>query len=53
MNKAKLIKYGLTGLGLLCTGIGSVLNDKVKADTQKETIAKLVKEELTKQAQES
>ena len=49
----KVAKMALVGVGMLCTGIGSVIGDKVKSDNQKETIKKLIKEELTNQAKES
>lgn len=53
MDKAKMIKYGLTALGMVFTGIGTVIGDKVKKDDQKETIVELIKEELQNQAKES
>lgn len=49
----KVSKILITGAGLLLTGIGSMLGEKVKTDNQKETIKELIKEELKNQAKES
>lgn len=53
MDKAKLVKLGLSGLGMLLTIGSTLVNDKVKSDQMEETIAEKVKEALDNKAKES
>lgn len=53
MDKAKVVKVVLTGLGLLCGGVATVLTNKVNEDEMKKTVAKEVAKALADQAKES
>lgn len=53
MDKAKMLKLGLSALGLALTFASSFVNDKIKDAKLEETVAKHVKEALEKQVRES
>ena len=53
MEKAKLMKMGLSALGGLLMLGANLINDKVKNDQLDETVAKKVAEALKNQAEES
>lgn len=53
MDKAKLGKYLMLGLGAVLTVGSSLVNAKNQDDKMKETIAEQVKEALANQAKES
>ena len=46
MNKAKLMKTGLTLAGLVLTGVATLISDKVKSTEMEETVNKKVSEKL-------
>lgn len=52
MDKSKMMKLGLSALGMLLTIGSTLVNDKVKDDKMEETIEKKVKEALDNQAEE-
>lgn len=53
MEKAKLMKMGLSVLGTVLMLGANLINDKVKNDQLDETVAKKVAEALENQAKES
>lgn len=53
MDKTKMVKYGLSALGMLLTIGSTLVNDKVKDSKMEETISAKVKEALDSQAKES
>lgn len=53
MDKAKVIKTGLKLGALALAGVVTLLNSKVSSDEMKETVAKEVKDALSKQVKES
>lgn len=50
MDKTKLVKIGLSVLGMGLTFVGTMVNDKVKDNKMEETIAKKVEEALNNRA---
>ena len=52
MDKSKMMKLGLSALGMLLTIGSTLVNDKVKDDKMEETIEKKVKEALDNKAEE-
>ena len=46
MNKAKLMKTGLTLAGLVLTGVATLISDKVKSTEMEETVNKKVSEKV-------
>ena len=46
MNKAKLMKTGLTLVGLVLTGAATLISDKVKSAEMEETVSKKVSEKV-------
>ena len=46
MNKAKLMKTGLTLAGLVLTGVATLISDKVKSTEMEETVTKKVSEKV-------
>lgn len=52
MDKAKMMKIGLSALGMLLTIGSTLVNDKVKDSKMEETIAEKVKEALDNNAKE-
>ena len=46
MNKAKLLKTGMTVVGLVLAGLSTVISDKVKNNEMQETIKKEVSKEV-------
>lgn len=53
MDKGKLLKAGLSVLGLVLTIGSTLVNDKVKDTKLEETVAKKVEEALNNQVKES
>ena len=53
MDKPKLLKVGLSALGLVLTIGSTLVNDKVRDNKLDETVAEKVKEALANQAKES
>lgn len=53
MDKTKVVKYGLSALGLVLTIGSTLVNDKVKEDKLNETVSEKVKEALKNQVKES
>jgi hypothetical protein len=53
MDKAKVTKYLMMGLGAALTLGASIVNGKNQDDKMKETIAEKVREELQNQMKES
>ena len=53
MDKAKMVKLGLSALGMVLTIGSTLVNDKVKDAKLEETVAKKVTEALANQAKES
>lgn len=57
MNKAKLVKTGMTIAGLVLAGLSTMISDKVKNSEMQETIEKEVSKKvadvLSKQVKES
>lgn len=53
MDKTKMMKMGLSVLGLALTLGSTLVNDKVKDAKLNETVAEKVKEALNKQVKES
>lgn len=46
MNKAKLVKTGLTMAGLILAGLSTMISDKVKSAEMEETVNKKVSEKV-------
>ena len=53
MDKTKMMKFGLSALGMLMTIGATMINDKVKEREMEETIEEKVREALDNQAGES
>lgn len=53
MDKSKLVKMGLSVLGVALTIGSTIVSDKVKRNELEETVAKKVSEALSNQAKES
>ena len=53
MDKTKMVKYGLSALGLILTIGSTLVNDKVKDAKLEETVSEKVKEALSNQVKES
>ena len=53
MDKSKIVKLGMSVLGIALTIGSALVNDKVKSDQLEETVAKKVKEALENKAKES
>ena len=53
MDKTKLVKLGLSALGIILTIGSTMVNDKVKSAELEETVSKKVAEALKNQAKES
>lgn len=53
MDKAKVIKTGLKLGALALAGVVTILNNKMSNDEMKETVAKEVKEAMSKQVKGS
>ena len=53
MNKTKLVKMGLSALGIILTIGSTLVNDKVKSAELEETVSKKVAEALNNQVKES
>lgn len=53
MDKSKMVKVGLSVLGMALTIGSTLVNDKVKDNKLEETVAEKVKEALANQARES
>ena len=53
VDKSKLLKVGLSALGLVLTIGSTLVNDKVRDNKLDETVAEKVKEALANQAKES
>lgn len=53
MDKAKMVKMGLSALGTVLMLGANLITDKVKNDELNETVAKKVAEALADQAKES
>ena len=53
MDKTKMMKFGLSALGMLMTIGATMINDKVKEREMEETIEEKVRESLDNQAEES
>lgn len=53
MEKSKLMKMGLSVLGIALTVGSTMVSDKVKSTELEETVAKKVSEALSNQAKES
>lgn len=53
MDKSKLVKMGLSVLGLALTIGSTIVSDKVKSNELEETVAKKVNEALNNQVKES
>lgn len=52
LDKTKIMKFGLSALGMLLTIGSTLVNDKVKDFKMEETIEEKVKEALDNQAKE-
>lgn len=53
MDKTKMMKIGLSALGMLMTIGATLVNDKVKEREMEETIEEKVREAFDNQAEES
>ena len=53
MDKTKMMKFGLSALGMLMTIGATIVNDKVKEREMEETIEEKVREALDNKAEES
>lgn len=53
MDKSKLVKMGLSVLGVALTIGSTIVSDKVKSNELEETVARKVSEALSNQAKES
>ena len=53
MDKSKMVKLGMSVLGIALTIGSALVNDKVKSNQLEETVAEKVKEALENQAKES
>ena len=53
MDKTKMMKFGLSALGMLMTIGATMINDKVKEREMEETIEEKVREALDGKADES
>lgn len=53
MDKTKMVKLGLSALGVVLTIGSTLVNDKVKDAKLEETVSAKVKEALANQAKES
>lgn len=53
MDKSKMVKVGLSVLGMALTIGSTLVNDKVKDNKLEETVAEKVKEALANQVKES
>ena len=53
MDKTKVMKFGLSALGMLMTIGATMINDKVKEREMEETIEEKDREALDNQAEES
>ena len=53
MDKSKMVKLGMSVLGIALTIGSTLVNDKVKSNQLEETVTKKVKEALENQAEES
>lgn len=53
MDKTKMMKFGLSALGMLMTIGATMINEKVKEREMEETIEEKVREALDNQAEES
>ena len=53
MDKTKMMKFGLSTLGMLMTIGATLVNDKVKEREMEETIEEKVREALDNKAEES
>ena len=53
MDKTKMMKFGLSALGMLMTIGATLINDKVKEHEMEETIEEKVREALDNKAEES
>ena len=53
MDKTKMMKFGLSALGMLMTIGATMINDKVKEREMEETIEEKVREALDNQTEES
>ena len=53
MDKTKVMKFGLSALGMLMTIGATMINDKVKEREMEETIEEKVREALGSKAEES
>ena len=53
MDKGKMVKLGLSALGIVLTIGSALVNDKVKDAKLEETVAEKVKEALNNQVKES
>jgi hypothetical protein len=53
MDKSKLVKMGLSVLGVALTIGSTIVSDKVKSNELEETVAKKVNEALNNQVKES
>lgn len=53
MDKSKMVKVGLSALGMILTIGSTLVNDKVKDAKLEDTVAEKVKEALSNQAKES
>ena len=53
MDKSKMVKLGMSALGIALTIGSTLVNDKVKSNQLEETVTKKVAEALENQAKES
>ena len=53
MDKTKMMKFGLSALGMLMTIGATLINDKVKEREMEETIEEKVREALDNKTEES
>lgn len=53
MDKSKMVKVGLSVLGMVLTIGSALVNDKVKDNKLEETVAEKVKDALANQVKES
>lgn len=52
MDKTKILKFGLSALGMLLTIGSTIVNDKIRDDKMEEMVDEKVKEALDNQAKE-
>lgn len=52
MNKSKILKLGLSALGMLLTIGSTMVNDKIRDDKMEEMVDEKVKKALGNQAEE-